>query len=268
MVPFRHRLIYNALRKELSKNSIKITDRILVVCGGDFDRTVLMDLNFENVTISNLDTRMKGDEFHPYAWSFQDAEDIKFDNDTFDWVIVHAGLHHCYSPHRALLEMLRVGKLGAIVIESRESFTMKLAIKLGLTDNYEIQAVIGNHLKYGGVANTFVPNFVYRWTEKEVIKLVCCQYPQFADNKVDFHYGLRIPYGRIEFEKSNLKRLILHLAFLPLKLYAFLFPKQSNEFGFVIRKGATLQQWLEVENGKLKLNMEYLEANYDTTVRK
>lgn len=268
MKPFKHRLIYKSLSKALKKSKIHIDDKILVICGGNFDRNVLLDFGFSNVTISNLDSRMKGDEFHPYLWSYQDAENLTLEDNSFDWVLVHAGLHHCYSPHKALLEMLRVGKIGAIVIESRESFTMNLAIKLGLTGHYEIQAVIGNDLKFGGVANSFIPNHVYRWKENEVSKIVRSLYPQYSDNQVDFYYGLRIPYGKIEFEKSSIKKLILHLSFLPLKLYAFLFPKQANEFGFIIRKGNTLQQWLEMDQSGLKLNMDYLNSNFDTTIRK
>lgn len=268
MAVYHDRLIYKTLSKALDNKLVKIDASILVVCGGNFDRDVLLDLGFTNVTISNLDTRMKGDEFNPYSWSFQDAENITLEDGAYDWVLVHAGLHHCYSPHSALLEMLRVGKLGAIVFEARESFTMKLAMKYKLTPVYEVQAVIGNGFEYGGVANSFIPNFAYRWTENEVSKVVKCKYPQFSDNKVDFSYSLNIPYSRLDFINSTFKRLFLKALFIPLKLYAFLFPKQSNEFGFIIQKGTTLQPWLQKEEGEVKLNMEYLEANFNAEVRK
>jgi ubiquinone/menaquinone biosynthesis C-methylase UbiE len=53
-----------------------------------------------------------GDEFAPFSWSFQDAEQLSFEDEAFDYVFVHAGLHHCASPHRALLEMYRVARRG------------------------------------------------------------------------------------------------------------------------------------------------------------
>jgi ubiquinone/menaquinone biosynthesis C-methylase UbiE len=82
----------------------------LVVCRGEFDRDTLLEEGYTAVTISNLDDRVRGDEFAPYAWSFQDAEALSFPDRSFDYCIVHAGLHHCASPHRALLEMYRAAR--------------------------------------------------------------------------------------------------------------------------------------------------------------
>src|SRR5437867_13203256 len=76
----------------------------LVLCGGETDKKIFEELGFTDVTISNLDTRMNGNEFAPYKWSFQNAESLTWSDDSFDLVVVCAGLHHCHSPHRALLE--------------------------------------------------------------------------------------------------------------------------------------------------------------------
>lgn len=99
----------------------------------------------------------------------QDAENLTYANGSFDVAVVHAGLHHCYSPHRALLEMYRVSRKQAIAFESRDSFLMRTAVRLGLTLDCEIDAIVGDK---GGVAETGVPNFVYRWTEREVEKVI------------------------------------------------------------------------------------------------
>ena len=56
------------------------------------------------MTISNVDE--SGDVYAPYAWSRQDAEALDLPDGSFDLAAVSAGLHHCASPHRALLEML------------------------------------------------------------------------------------------------------------------------------------------------------------------
>ena len=264
-----NKLIYTkTLRSALDDGTVKAEDSILVVCGGSYDKEVLHRLGFKNVTISNLDSRMTGNEFDPYLWSYQDAETITEKTDSYDWVLVHAGLHHCYAPHKALLEMIRVGRKGAIVFEGRESWIMNVANKLGLAPVYEIEAVIGNDLKYGGVSNSHIPNFIYRWEEREVIKIVSSYYPQFKDNAVKFYYNLRLPDERVEFIKSPLKRFIMNLSFLPLRFLIFLFPKQSNEFGFIIKKGKVLQDWLVHKGDDLALNMPFLEENFDVTVRK
>ena len=124
-------------------------DQILVVSGGHNDSEVFKDLGFDNVTIANLDERMKGNEFQPFEWSYQNAGNLSFEDNSFEFVIVHAGLHHCYSPHRALLEMYRVATRGIIILESRDSFVMKIISYLGFTQKYEHAAVFYNSCKYG-----------------------------------------------------------------------------------------------------------------------
>ena len=82
----------------ITKLKIPPDATILVVCGGEHDRDILMECGFTHVTISNLDERVVGDEFHPFQWFFQDAESLSFADNSFDFVFVHAGLHHCASP--------------------------------------------------------------------------------------------------------------------------------------------------------------------------
>ena len=59
----------------LLKRSVLRKDmKLLVVCGGNLDRDVLMRTGFENVTISNLDSQMKAAAFEPFHSCVQDAE--------------------------------------------------------------------------------------------------------------------------------------------------------------------------------------------------
>lgn len=255
--------IYNKVLTIARKKSlIQIEDTILVVCGGDRDKAYLESHGYINVTISNLDDRIKAEDFAPYQYSFQDAESLSFKDDQFDWVIVHAGLHHCYKPHQALHEMLRVGKKGALVFEARDSLIMKVGKKLNLVPTYEFEAIIDHGFKYGGVANTFIPNHIYRWNEPEVKKMVHSLLPQFKDNKFDFYYHLRLPKGRLAFIKSPIKRMILRMAFIPLQIFCFIFPKQSNEFSFLITKGTALQDWLKMEDGIIALEKSKLPKEF------
>ena len=114
---------------------------ILVVGGGTNDRNVLRDLGFRSVVISNLDPRTDRVAFAPYAWKLQDAEDLDCADESFDFVIVHAALHHCASPHRALLEMYRVARRALVFFESRDSLLMRFLERLGFTQRYETTAV-------------------------------------------------------------------------------------------------------------------------------
>ena len=47
-----------------------IHSKILVCGGGELDRSVFAEAGFTDVTISNLDERMKGTEYAPFKWHY------------------------------------------------------------------------------------------------------------------------------------------------------------------------------------------------------
>jgi SAM-dependent methyltransferase len=238
---------------------------ILVVCGTSKDKEVFFELGFTRVTISNLDPRLPAGEFSPYTWSFQDAENLEYSDNHFDFVVVNAGLHHCHSPHRALLEMYRVAKRCILVIEARESLLMKLALKLGFAEEYEVCNVVGEGLEFGGVKNTLIPNYVYRWTEREVIKTVASFAPH-AKHDIEFYYDLKFPFSALLDRKPIF--LVSALAVYPLaKLAGKLFPRQSNLFAFAIKKPElprSLFPWLRLEGDQIALDLSWIRKKYDT----
>lgn len=222
----------------------------LVVAGGPQDRAALLEVGFSDVTISNLDTRMTGHEFAPYQWALVDAENLPMENGAFDQVIDHMGLHHCGSPHRALLEMYRVARRGILVFENRDSWTLRMATRLGLVPTFEFDAVRGNDFQFGGYRNSNIPNHVYRWTERGVHTTICSADPA---HKIDvrFFYNLRYPIERLNTFKG-MKRWVLRAAHLPFSLYAKIVPKQANEFAFFVNKGARkTQPWIDPKTGGL-----------------
>jgi SAM-dependent methyltransferase len=218
-----------------AEGTLASADSVLVVCGGPLDARALAEAGFGNVTLTNLDPGA--------ANGFQDAENLSFPDGAFDLVVVHAGLHHCHSPHRALLEMYRVARKCALAFEARDSFLMRLAVRLGFTVDHELEAVSQDFVS-GGVANSAVPNFVYRWTEREVEKTVW-SYDPAAVPKLRFFYGLRLPLQRLENTGSTLRRLVAR-ALAPLAgVFAKLAPRQGNQFAFAIIKTGVLRPWME-----------------------
>lgn len=232
--------------KILAQANLDPDATILVVCGGALDREVFLGCGFTNVTISNLDERMRGDEFAPYAWSSQDAECLAFPNESFDYVVVHAGLHHCASPHRGLLEMYRVARKGVLVFEARDSLLMRIGIALKRVPNYELDAVRGNGFRWGGVRNSCIPNFVYRWKEREVEKTIASYCPQ-APHRIEFFYGIDVPDQRLPFSSVYGLRWLSTLIKMLAIFIARAFPKQGNQFAFYIRKPSrdSLFPWLK-----------------------
>jgi SAM-dependent methyltransferase len=248
----------------LKKGIFARETRILVICGGAADREVLCDLGFSNVTISNLDVRLKGDEFAPYEWSFQDAENLTYRDEEFDFCIAHNGLHHCHSPHRGLLEMYRVAKSGVLIFEPRDTLVARAGVRLNFGQDYEVAAIADNALRFGGVRNTFMPNYVYRWTEREIEKTVASFAP-WGKHRFIFRYALRIPWRRLNIMKNKIFLFAVQMLLPILRIFFALFPKQSNCFAFVILKPRIpidLHPWLRSENTDIVLNEEYIHRRY------
>jgi SAM-dependent methyltransferase len=223
------------LRALLQRGVVQRDSRVLVVAGGDVDREAFAATGFTNVVVTNLDA---GEEER------QDAEALSYPDDSFDLAVISAGLHHCASPHRALLELYRVGRVGLLALEARDSALMRLAQRAGVVDEYELTAVAANDFSSGGVRNSATPNYVYRWTEREVEKTIASAAPQRRHRFLYFR-ELELPVSVLELGG----RARWRLAAAPLKLVTRVFPRQANLFAFaVVREGP--QPWMH-EDGSL-----------------
>ncbi|HZQ82804.1 MAG TPA: methyltransferase domain-containing protein [Gaiellaceae bacterium] len=217
------------LRRLLEQGLVRREWRVLVVAGGDLDRRAFAATGFTDVTVTNL----SGD-----ADEVQDAEQLTYEDDTFDFAVISAGLHHCASPHRALLELYRVARRGVLALEARDSALMRIAQRAGVVDEFELTAVADNEFASGGVRNSAVPNYVYRWTEREVEKTIASAHPQRRHRFVFFR-ELELPGSVLDLGGKSRWRL----AEAPLRLVTKAFPKQANLFAFaVFREG--LQPWM------------------------
>jgi ubiquinone/menaquinone biosynthesis C-methylase UbiE len=85
----------------------------------------------------------------------QNAEHLNFEDDSFDYGFVNAGLHHLQHPHAGLLELLRCARKGVIFIEAQDSVLHAVMRRLGRA---------GADFEPAG-------NYVYRWTRREVEKI-------------------------------------------------------------------------------------------------
>ena len=226
---------------------------VLVVAGGRADRDAFHSLGFERVTISNVDESVAAEQLAPYEWSYQDAENLDYPDESFDVAVVSAGLHHCRSPHRALLELYRVARVAALALESRDSSLMRVAVKLGAVDDYELAAVAAHGLQSGGVANTSTPNYVYRWTEREVEKTIASFAPH-VQHRVRFFREFELPEALVEIDRGPRARL-LRLAAPIVAGVTRVLPSQANLFAFVIekpRQPEDLQPWMRMEGDEAR----------------
>lgn len=206
------------LRKLLHSGAASVSDSVLILCGNANDERVLKSVGFTRFDLSNIET--------------VDAENIAHADNSVDISIVHCGLHHCASPHRALCEMYRVARKLVVVFEARDSLAVRIASKLGLTMDYEVEAVIAEGWESGGMRNGPIPNYVYRWTEREVMKTIRSYEPRF-EPRVQFFHGLRVPVSAAR---------IAPMA----KAFVRAFPSQANELAFSVVKPGTLMPWLQM----------------------
>lgn len=259
----RIEFVRKLLGELLADSAIRQEDAILCVCAGEAERDVFHELGFTTVTISNLDTRLAPDSFRPYDWSFQDAQSLTFDDASFDVVFVADGLHHCSSPHRALTEMYRVARRTIIVVESRDNALMRLANRLDLSPEYELEAVIDNGFEYGGVDNGPVPNYIFRWTEDEFEKTLRSFDPT-GPISCRYFYDLNLPYAAAGFRKTRLKYWVILLADIPLRLLLRVFKRQRNTLAMIATKPTQLHPWLNDTDGTVSFDRSYAADRFKT----
>ena len=91
-----------------------------------------------------------------------------------------------------------------------------------MAEEFEKTAVEKN-ITHGGVDNTNVPNYVFRWTEREVYKLI----NSYAPNKI---HQINYLYDYdIKFTTNILVKIFF-------KIFFVIFKKQQNLFSFFINK--------------------------------
>lgn len=237
---------------------------VLAVAATEVDRDVLSEVGLRSVTISNLDECLRGDEFAPYGWSFEDASDLSFEDDSFDFCVCHQGLHHCRSPHRALLEMYRVARRGVVVFEPHDTLLTRLGVRLGIGQRYET-ALDMHGAPSGGVHNSEIPNFVYRWSSREAYKTLA-SFDPIAPPRVRCFYDLRLPTARIARLRDPVSRRIARAAVPVAQLVLRLVPSQANAIALVVDKldrRHDLHPWLVANGEHPALDPGWIRARYE-----
>jgi ubiquinone/menaquinone biosynthesis C-methylase UbiE len=242
-----------------NRGLLKETDSILVVAGGASDRQFMMAAGFPNVTISNLDYHAGETQYAPYEWRRLDGENLELEDNSFDWAVIHAGLHHMAVPARGVCEMFRVARNGILCIEARDSFLMRIAIRLGLSAEHELEPAFLSGGTVGGYRNGPIPNYVYRWTEREFEKTLC-SYAPTHQHTFFYDYGYSVPGKRFEMAQSPIYRLVGRLLAYATRAAEWVIPRQGNQFAFGALKNSRRQPWL---TESLAFNDDYLNKKYD-----
>lgn len=253
----------SVLRAELQQGRISKDDKVLVVCGGNLDRIALIASGFSSVVISNLAPHAGHNDYAPFSWQREDAEALSVPDGSFDVVIVHSGLHHCRNPLRALGELCRVARKLTITFEPYDTWFTRLGARLGYGQQYEDLAVHGHKGLAGGVANTEIPNYVYRFRECEIMKFAKA-FHTFGNPEIRFYRALRLNVGRFRRHRSCLLRVSIRLALPVIQCLAKVFPSMNNNFCFTIQRPTDqrLHPWITGAASSPKVDIDYLVRKY------
>jgi ubiquinone/menaquinone biosynthesis C-methylase UbiE len=225
----RFKFYQNQILKFLNK------DKSILVLGASSDEAYLFHKSqFKKITLSNINlAQLKGAEKYNFKKIKIDFRNLyKIKNNSYDYVVVHASIHHTSKPHNILLEMYRIAKLGVLILESNDSFIMRLAVKLNFSEDFEKSAL--NYKTYvGGVDGSHIPNYVYRWTEREIKKLFYSYQP---DKKINIIFNYQNNIYNENLSDNFLKKIIIVISYVFLKTIFILFPKQQNLMSIYIDK--------------------------------
>ncbi len=242
-------------------------ETVLIIGASKDDIDLLRDAGFTRITASNISADPM-DESTPQL--SLNADSIDLPDESFDLVFAHAVLHHCRSPHRAVCEMLRVARRQVFFFEPNDSFFMRLLTMAKFSFPYELPAVVDHDFKSGGVDNTHIPNFIYRWNGNELFKtassylaereFVCHAQPywDFYVNEEELAVRKQTRIGAITgvigarnfIRLLGLAQSVMNVA-PPLR-------SQGNKFFAGIEKKPKLRPWLTVDAGEVVFDRDYV----------
>ena len=207
---------------------------ILVLGASSDEASLFHKLQFKRVTLSNIDlAQLRGAEKYKFKKKKIDFRSLfKIKNNSYDYVVVHASIHHTSRPHNILIEMYRIAKYGILIIESNDSFIMRLSVRLNFSENFEKSSLNENNY-VGGVDGSNIPNYVYRWTEREVKKLFYSYQP---DKEINIFFNYENNIYNQNLSNNLIKKIIITSSYIFLKIIFFLFQKQQNLMSIYIDK--------------------------------
>lgn len=203
------------LRSLLRHGTIQRSDAIIVVGALAAEAQLLQDLGFTNALLTNIQP-VEGVGAYPFA--LQNALRLEYADNSFQVGIVLNSLHHMSRPHLALTELYRVSAKGVLVLESNDSLFMRALVRSGLTTDDE-----------HSLDGTDSPNYIYRWTEREIEKTINSFQPH-SFSRVDYFYSFHLPMDGL----AKALGIICYPLLMLLKA-----AKQTNTLAFFVRKRTT-----------------------------
>jgi len=177
------------------------------------DANALLSLGVKNVMCTDISDkllRIGNENGFINQYSEENAENMSFENERFDFVLCKEAYHHFPRPHIALHEMFRVAKLGIILIEPCD-----IKISTPFFDKLfpfikKIRRKILNR-EYDDSGHAFEPvgNYVFSVSERELEKVQLGMHRRhLAFHSINDYYESGFEFLRIDtFEQSERKKI-------------------------------------------------------------
>lgn len=261
------------LRECVYSMGIDFLSDVLVVGGSAEDGRLLHRVGFTRVTLSNLldprpSEQVDLDDAEMRAVRV-DAEAMELADNSYDLVLAHEVLHHCRSPHKALLEMLRVSRRYVILLEPNNSIAMRLLLRLRFSFPYELPAVIASGFQTGGVRDSSIPNYIYRWNALELYQTAASYLAEselnvFTQSYWDFNVDETELRRRSETRIGSVTKVLSPRLFLAgLRGWQAVVNRipwlagQGNKFFGCLQKRNELKPWLIRRGEEIRFDSDY-----------
>ena len=143
----------------------------------------------QHAIASDLSDRFLRDNKNIDGYNVINAEDIKYPDDSFDYVLCKLSLHHFARPYRAIYEMLRIAKKGIIIIEPVDPLSVSpalLFLKVYLPGLMRL--LWKNRISYESVGN-----YIFKISEREIEKICRAMFIEsFSCKKIMIHNNLHL----------------------------------------------------------------------------
>lgn len=120
------------------------------------------------------------------SFSSQNAEQLSYNDDQFDYLLCKEAYHHFPRPYAALYEMIRVAKKGIVVIEPQDPVSKMAGLLFFLNILSAFKNNFANLLWKNRFSYEPVGNFVYKISEREMEKFAAgLNLPLLAFKKIN-----------------------------------------------------------------------------------
>jgi len=145
------------------------------------------------------------------SYSKQNAEKLKFESSSYDFVLIKETLHHLPRPWLAIYEAFRVCKYGVVIIEPKDTYPYGNLMKI-LFINLKnlVKRILKGKVYKDEYGFEEVGNFIYTINNRELEKFLLGMHnTSIASNKINDHYLKNIEY--ISINSKNLREKIIFL---------------------------------------------------------